>query len=116
MQLPCGAWVEFERHATHRVFPTHTIHIVRFWASEVDKLAGKPGVHWDETRSWNGPHANPAAKLIEILDGRAAIALQPAPPGKTHLSAEIVAAMSDAPDTHGNLAHPSMVALKAANS
>jgi hypothetical protein len=114
MLLSSGAYVQFVKHGTHRDYPTHTIHIVDIWASLSDFLSGKPGVRWDETRAWNGPHPNPAAKLIEILDSRIATALQPPPEGESHLSDEIVAAIIDVPDAHGNLTHPSMAALKAA--
>jgi hypothetical protein len=113
IHLSSGACIQFVKHGTHRDHPTHTIHIVDFWASEADFQSGKPGIRWDETRAWNGPHVNPAAKLLEILDSRAAAAFRPPPSGETHLSEDIVASLSDAPDTHGNLAHPSMAALKA---
>ena len=112
MQLPCGAWVEFERHATHRVFPTHTIHIARFWASEADRRAGKPGVRWDATLQWGGPSSDPASRLIRHLDEQAPHALTPPAPGLPHFDVDILGALSDVPDTHGILAHPSMIPLK----
>ena len=114
MLLPkSGGWVEFRRHGSHVGRPSNTIHIGDIWASEAEKLAGNPPVTWDETIAWNGPHANPAQRIIEVFDGRVPTALKPLPAGQSHLCAGTVAAISDKPDAHGNLAHPSMAALKA---
>lgn len=112
MILPCGAYVEFRKHCTRRDAP-HTVHILDLWASEADFKAGKPGVRWDETIAWCAPHRNPASRILKIIDGRAKMALAPPPIGRSHFDAAIVPLLSDAPDEHGNLAHPSMQALQA---
>jgi hypothetical protein len=112
MRLPSGAWVEFERHAAHRRFPRLTIHIGTIWASKADRDAGKPGVRWDETIAWSGPNSDPGTYVLGVFDRRVATALTPPPPGHSHFCADVIPNISDAPDTHGNLAHPSMAALK----
>lgn len=114
MLLPkSGAWIEFERHAAHRRFPRFTIHIGLIWQSHSDRLAGKPGVRWDATLGWDGPHADPAGRILAHFDGIAPAAFIPPPAGESHFCAAVVSDLSDGPDTHGNLARPSMQALQA---
>lgn len=111
MILPSGAYVQFIRHGTHRDCPTNTIHVVDFWASEEDFKSGKPGIRWDATLHWNGPQ-DPGPRLVRHLDEQVPHALRPPPAGMSHFDVGILPLISDKPDVHGILAHPSMAAFR----
>lgn len=88
----------------------HTLHLVDIWRSQADFLAGKPALtRQDVVLQWNGPHPEPASRLVRVLDDYCRAA------GRHRFQDALDAAIpwSDSPDPHGNLAHPSMAALMA---
>jgi hypothetical protein len=109
IKLPCGAYVRFLQHGTRSDAP-HTVHIVEFAQS-----GNGPWVKWDATVQWSGPHPDPASRILRHLDGVALQAFAPPPEGRAHYDRGIEAVLSNAPDPHGNLTHPSMKALATAS-
>jgi hypothetical protein len=90
-------------HAQQRRF---TLHRFTFWESVAAFLTHANALqNHDFITGWNGPHPDPGSRLKRILEHHAAIADRHQ--WKPHGSLRDQEWSAD-PDTHGNLAHPSM--------
>jgi hypothetical protein len=111
--LPAGAFIQVRQVGIDAARPHVTAHLIDFWESKTDFDAGKqPIARHDVLTPWSGPHENPAARMVDILD-------QWVVRGNLRLKGEHrrpSLAWSKGPDLHGNLTHPSMVALVAVSS
>jgi hypothetical protein len=107
--LSTGHVVRVARHGTRAGYPAHTLHVVEFWQGSVALDGGAPPLHvQDFETQWNGPHANPGARMQRILERYVQTNDLSKPAG---LLAE--QHWSDETDTHGNLGHPTMQRFKA---
>lgn len=112
--LPSGHCLQVHKVGSHS-HPAHarfTLHRVHFWASEEDFKADKPPlqVH-DFVTGWIGPHPDPESRMTSILEHHVAIADRHQWRDHGRISDD---QWSKLPDTHGNLAHPSMVPFREA--
>jgi hypothetical protein len=97
-QLSTGHVVQVLKVGTRAGYPAHTLHLIAF------VLAGKVVHVEDFETQWNAPHPDPGSRITRILEQYA-----------SHMSGGSLLPddhWSDAPDTHGNLAHPSMAPLR----
>jgi hypothetical protein len=105
------AWVR--RIGTHAQNSRFTVHRVTFWVSpNAFTLHADALQTHDFITGWNSPHADPESRLTRILEHHVAIADRHL---WKHQGQILDQEWSDQPDTHGNLAHPSMARLRVAN-
>jgi hypothetical protein len=86
----------------------HTLHLVQFWDTQADFEAAKPPMHVEDFETqWVGRHRDPGSVLLRAVERYVTV---------HHMSGGLLLGdheWSDAPDVHGNLAHPSMAPFQA---
>jgi hypothetical protein len=98
-------------------FQNHTVHRVLFFASEKDLLAGDFLHEHDFETQWSGPHPDPGSRMLRILERHCQAADQHQLPNPVYWKGYGYCSGVDiggTPDTHGILAHPSMVRFQPA--
>jgi hypothetical protein len=111
IKLSSGHLAVIRNAGVRVVFQNHTCHRVLFFESEAHLAAGAIMQEHDFETRWDGPHPDPGSRMLRILERHCDAAdrhkwkfhgyLPDFDGGGT-------------PDTHGNLAHPSMAQFQPA--